>query len=59
LESFSEQGLQGAEHSDVLAEHENHYAGNYRSGQCRVPQEIEGESMSGEENDNRRKCAFA
>ena len=53
LESLSEQGIQGAERSYVLDDHENHYAGNHRSGQCQVPQE-KGESMSGEDNDDRR-----
>jgi hypothetical protein len=54
LESLSEQGVQGAEQSYVLDDHENHDARNYRSGQCQVPQEIEGQSMSGEKNDYRR-----
>src|SRR5580704_4680694 len=53
-ESLSEQGIQGAERSYVLDDHENQYAEDYRSGQSQVSQEIEGEPMSGEENDYRR-----
>ena len=51
MESLSEQGIPGAEHSYVLNDHENHHAGNYRSGHCQVPQEIEDEPVSGEKDD--------